>query len=289
MISKNIAITPDRFFIVLLFASFILERTKSFLRDWTPFIALVLAYELLRGFADTVGFAVHVGDIVNLERSIFGFIPTVALQSHLFNPNHIAWYDIGAAVIDFLHFPLPLIIGFYLWTRSKSAYWKFVIALLTLSFAGFITYLIFPSAPPWYASQRAGLIPVYKIVDYVVSQVGWHWDFSYYYNHLNPNPVAAIPSLHSAYPWLSFLALFNFNKRVGLFFLPYPLLVWFSVVYLGEHYVVDVIAGIAYATLVYLAIYRFAWFSKIFKYSLESVKIRVRPKIKLAVEEVKRR
>lgn len=256
MLFKNIAITPDRFFIVLLFASVIVGRTKSFLKDWIPFIALVLAYEMLRGFVDTVGFSVHVADIVNLERGIFGFIPTVFLQSHFFHPDHIAWYDIGAVVIDFLHFPLPLIVGFYFWTRSKSAYWKFVIALLTLSFAGFVTYLVFPSAPPWYASQKAHLINVYKIVDFVVAQVGWRWDFSYYYNHLNPNPVAAMPSLHSAYPWLSFLALRNFSKKVGYLFLPYPILVWLSVVYLGEHYVVDVIAGITYATVVYLLIYR---------------------------------
>ena len=64
---------------------------------------------------------------------------------------------------------------------------------------------------------------------------------------LNPNPVAAMPSLHAAYPWLSFLALRKYSKKLGWFFLPYPILVWFSVVYLGEHYVIDVIAGVVYA------------------------------------------
>jgi len=127
---------------------------------------------------------------------------------------------------------------------------------MTLSFAGFITYLLFPSAPPWYADQRAHLIHVYKVVDYAVAHVGWGWDFSTIYNHLNPNQVAAMPSLHSAFPWLAFLVLFTYKRSVGLFFLPYPFLVWFSVVYMGEHYVVDVIAGILYATVVYLAIYQ---------------------------------
>lgn len=256
MLIRNLAITPDRFFIVLLFATVIVGRTKTFIRDWIPFIALILGYELLRGFADTTGFRVHVAGIVNLERSIFGFIPSVELQRSFFDPNHIRFYDIGAVIIDFLHFPLPLIIAFYLWLKDRKAYWQFIVALLTLSFAGFITYILFPAAPPWYASQRAGLIEVYKVVDFVVAQIGWRWDFSYVYNNLNPNQVAAMPSLHSAYPWLSFLALRAYNKKIAWFFLPYPVLVWISVVYLGEHYIIDVIAGVFYASCVYLLVYK---------------------------------
>ena len=256
MLSRNMAITPDRFFVILLFATVILGRTRTFLKDWVPFIALLIGYEMLRGFADTAGFRVNVENLVNFERSIFGFIPTEELQRRFFDPSHIHWYDIGAVLIDFLHFPLPLIAAFYLWIKDRHQYWKFIVALLTLSFAGFVTYLVFPAAPPWYAAQRAHLINVNKIVDFVVKDIGWGWDFSQIYNKLNPNQVAAMPSLHSAYPWLAFLALRNFNKKLALFFLPYPFLVWISVVYLGEHYVIDVIAGIIYATVAYLLVYR---------------------------------
>jgi membrane-associated phospholipid phosphatase len=255
MILHNMSITPDRFFIIVLFAAIIIGRGWTFLRDWLPFVALLLGYEMLRGFADTAGFPVHVGDIVNLERSIFGFIPTVELQKHFFDPTHIHWWDIGATIIDFLHFPLPLLVAFYLWMKDKAHYYKFIIALLILSFAGFLTYLVFPTAPPWYASQQAHLIDVHKIVDYAVSHLGWGWNFSKIYSEMNPNHVAAMPSLHAAYPTLAFLSLRAFNKKVGYFFLIYPPLVWLSVVYLGEHYVVDVIAGIAYAIIVYLAVY----------------------------------
>ncbi len=255
MLSRNMSMTPDRIFVILLFGAVIVGRGKTFLRDWVPFIALLIAYEMVRGFADTAGFKVHVAELVNAERAIFGFLPGVELQKHFFNPQHIAPWDVGAVLIDFLHFILPLAIAFYFWINSKTAYWKFVIALLTLSFAGFVTYLLYPAAPPWYADQRAGLIHIHKVVDYVVAQIGWGWDFSQIYNNLNPNQVAAMPSLHSAYPWLGFLALRNFNKKVAYFFLPYPFLVWLSVVYLGEHYVIDVIAGITFATAVYLLVY----------------------------------
>lgn len=256
MLSRNMAMTPDRIFVVLLFAAFILGRGRSFLKDWTPFIGLLIGYELLRGFADTAGFHVNVENLVNLERGLFGFIPSEELQRRFFDPNNIHWYDIGAVLIDFLHFPLPLIAAFYFWMKDRHQYWKFLVALMTLSFAGFVTYLVFPAAPPWYAAQKLHLINVSKVVDFVVSDIGWGWDFSQIYNKLNPNQVAAMPSLHSAYPWLCFLALRQYNKKLSWFFLPYPILVWASVVYLGEHYVIDVIAGVTYATIAYLLVYR---------------------------------
>jgi hypothetical protein len=257
------SLTPDRIFVILLFGAIIIGRGKTFLRDWIPFIALLLGYELIRGFADTAGFKVHIEELINVERAIFGFIPTVELQQRFFNPAQIAIWDFLAVVIDFLHFILPLAIAFYLWLKDKRQYWLFVIALLVLSFTGFLTYLFYPAAPPWYASQKHDLIPVYKIVDYVVDQVGWGWDFSRIYNNLNPNQVAALPSLHSAYPWLAFLSLRHVNRKIGYLFLPYPILVWLSVVYLGEHYVIDVLLGIAYATLAYLVVYRFATIKEI--------------------------
>lgn len=265
MLARNMSITPDRFFVVLLFAAVIIGRGKTFLRDWTPFIALVLAYELMRGFADTAGFRVNIGNLVEFERSLFGFIPTVELQNRFFNPNQIAFWDVAAVIIDFLFFPLPLLVAFYLWLKNKTVYWKFIISLLLLYFAAYITFLLFPAAPPWYASQKAGLIQVYKIIDFVVAQIGWGWDFSQIYNKMNPNPVAAIPSLHSAVPWLAFLVLYSFNKKVAWFFLPYPILVWLSVVYLGEHYVIDVLAGITYASAAYILVYRFGAIKALFK------------------------
>lgn len=278
MLARNMSLTPDRIFVILLFGAIIIGRGKTFLRDWVPFVALLIGYEMVRGFADTAGFRVHVAELVDTERAIFGFIPTVELQQRFFDPTRIRIWDFLAVVIDFLHFILPLAVAFYLWLKNKKAYWMFVIALLTLSFVGFITYLLYPAAPPWYASQKADLIPVYKVVDFVVDQVGWGWDFSRIYNNLNPNQVAAMPSLHSAYPWLAFLALRAFNKKVGYFFLPYPFLVWISVVYLGEHYVIDVLAGILYATLVYLVVYHFA--------TIKSFAKRLRNQIRVEPDEV---
>ena len=77
------------------------------------------------------------------------------------------------------------------------------------------------------------------------------WDLPSIYHNFNPNAVAAMPSLHAAYPFLVLLYALRFFKKKGLFFIPYVLGVWFSLVYLGEHYFVDVVAGAIYAVIFY--------------------------------------
>lgn len=257
MLFRNVSITPDRLFIFLLFAAIIIGRLKSFLRDWVPFLALLLAYEMLRGFADN-HFTVHVGSLVTAEKALFaGYLPTQVLQDLFYKAGSVGWQDIAATIIYFLHFPLPLAAAFFLWVKNKQQYYRFVVALITLSFAGFITFLLFPAAPPWYAANE-GLISITKITNVAIDHLGWTWNLSYYYSHLNPNPVAAIPSLHAAYPTLVLLALRRFNKKFFWFFLPYPPMVWISTVYLGEHYFIDALAGVVYAVVAYYLVYNFA-------------------------------
>ncbi len=256
MIFKSVSITPDRFIIFIFFGAVLAGRAVSFVKDWAPFLGLLLGYEMLRGFADDRGLGVQVESLVNIERSVFGFIPTERLQDLLYTAGRVSWYDWVAVIAYFLHFPLPLMIAFFFWLKDKAQFNRFIISLLVLSFAGFITFLLLPAAPPWYAAER-GFIESEKIINIIISQIGWSWNLSYFYDSLNPNPVAAMPSLHAAYPWLSFLALKNFSKKIAWFFLPYPFLVWFSLVYLGEHYVIDVIAGVAYAQVSFWVVYKF--------------------------------
>jgi membrane-associated phospholipid phosphatase len=257
MLAKNISITPDRFFVYLLFAAVIIGRTKTFVKDWAPFLALLLAYEMLRGFADNF-FAVHIEILVTVEKALFfGYLPTKVLQDIFYTSGQIGFFDLIATLSYFLHFPLPLVVAFFLWIKDKHQYFKFVIALLVLSFSGFITFLLFPAAPPWYASEE-GLISITKITNLAVDHLGWSWNLSYYYSRLNPNPVAAMPSLHAAYPMLVLLVLRAYKKKIFWFFLPYPIIVWVSAVYLGEHYAIDIIAGILYAIGAYYLVYHFA-------------------------------
>lgn len=60
-----------------------------------------------------------------------------------------------------------------------------------------------------------------------------------------------MPSLHAAFPWLVLLTLWHVFGRKALWSLPYCLALWLSIMYLGEHYAIDAVAGIAYVSIVY--------------------------------------
>ena len=93
-----------------------------------------------------------------------------------------------------------------------------------------------------------------------------HWSgFSWVYTHLVGNPVAAFPSMHAAYPTLVFLFLWERWKVAALVWLPVTLIIWFAIVYLGHHYVVDVLGGIAYAVVGYLLLRHSTFGSRIFR------------------------
>jgi len=262
MIARGVSLTPDVLLIGLGLAAILLGRGRLFLRDWIPFIGLFFAYELMRGYADNFGAAVHVEDVLALERALFlGNVPTQVLQQWLHPPTGVDVWAVLGTVFYFLHFPLPLAVAFFLWLRRRRVFYDYVAALIVLSMAGFVTYLLLPVAPPWWAAER-GLLPG---VEYLKEQgfqdlaraFGFEgrYLFSYTIYQINPNQVAAVPSLHAAYPFLAFLfARRSFGGRVGWLMLLYSVFVWLAIVYIADHYVVDIIAGLAYAAAAYWAV-----------------------------------
>jgi hypothetical protein len=262
MIARGISVTPDVIVVAFGLAALLLGRGKLFVRDWIPFIALFFAYELMRGYADKFGQAIHVTDIMSVERIIgLGGLPTVWLQG-LFHSGPATSPDNLAAlsvVFYFLHFPLPLAIGFLLWIHQRRIYYDFVGALILLSMAAFVTYLIVPVAPPWWAAQHGYAAGVLHLRDNGFNVLAQFFGFgNYFYSYsvysISSNDVAAFPSLHAAYPFLAFLFARRAWPRAGWLMLGYTVCVWFAIVYLGEHWVVDILGGVAFAVASYLAV-----------------------------------
>jgi hypothetical protein len=262
MIARGISVTPDVVVVGFALAALLLGRGKLFLRDWIPFVALFFAYELMRGYADKFGLPVHVTDVVSAERLVsFGQLPTAWLQSIFHQGPATASDNLAtlSVVFYFLHFPLPLAIGFLLWIHNRRDYYDFVGALILLSMAGFVTYLLLPVAPPWWAEKYGYASGILHLRDTgyqgLANFFGFgNYLFSYNVYSIGSNDVAAFPSLHAGYPFLAFLFARRAFGRVGWLMLAYTACVWFAIVYLGEHWVVDIIGGVAYAVLAYLAI-----------------------------------
>jgi PAP2 superfamily len=264
MLAGGIAITPDVLAVAFGLAAVMLGRGRLFLRDWLPFMALLLAYELMRGIADDAGLPLHSTDLANADLTIaLGLLPTQVLQDALRPAAGVDRVAIMATIVYMLHFVLPLATGFALWLWRRTQYYDFVAALILLSLAGFMTYLLMPAAPPWYVAMHGQLSgpdgqPVIEYLkpgafETLATALGFEgrYVYSMTFGSANPNLVAAFPSLHVAYPFLTFLVLRRAFGRVGWLALGYTGLVLFSVIYTGDHWLIDGLAGIAYAYIAY--------------------------------------
>jgi membrane-associated phospholipid phosphatase len=262
MIARGISVTPDVVAVGFGLAALLLGRGKLFLRDWIPFVALFFAYELMRGYADKFGLPIHVAEFVQIDRLIgLGTLPTTWLQG-LFHSGTASNPDILATIsviFYFLHFPLPLAVGFLLWLHQRRVYYDFVAALILLSMAAFVTFLLLPAAPPWWAEKVGYASGILHLRDAGFQGLADFFHFgNYFYSYsvysISSNDVAAFPSLHAAYPFLAFLFARRAFGRPGWLMLAYAACVWFAIVYLGEHWVVDIIGGVIYASAAYFVV-----------------------------------
>lgn len=257
MLWRGVDIEPQWVVLSLLVIAAALGRGRQFIQDWLPFLLLFFAYEVMRGFASKTGFPVH--DVSGLEKGIFGgALPTVFLQQHLYHAAVISPYDWVTMGFYFLHFPLPIVVGFIFWVNGRDHYWHFIAALLVMCFLAFGTYLFYPSAPPWYTFQAPGPEHVVKIIDATIRKWGVAYFVSPVYTHMDPNRFAAFPSLHAAFPTLAAVYAWRRYRPLALGLCAYTLCVWFSIVYLGEHYFVDALCGLLYVAAAALIVEGFA-------------------------------
>jgi len=252
----NVFPGPDFLILCFFIYAAFTKRAQRFIKDWFPFLALFLAYEAMRGIAHNITGIVHVTELISAELQIFGTIPTLVLQ-HFYRSPILDW--IGAVFYS-LHFLIPTVFGFVLWHYSRENYQKYAIALLVSSYSALITVLLFPSAPPWFGVKAE------RILFHIDHEMGIPL-YATLFVLISPNPFAAFPSLHATYPWLISLYSIKIKRIKALPILIIPLGVWFSAVYLGEHYVIDLLAGVVYSTaaffLVEKLITRFSFHSRI--------------------------
>lgn len=132
---------------------------------------------------------------------------------------------------------------------------------MVMSYLAFLTFVLMPVAPPRFAAEYGSPIVVYDIAHEVSLALDWT-GFSWVYRNLVGNPVAAFPSMHAAYPVLVLFFLFERSRWAAAAWFPVVLTIWFATVYLGHHYIVDLIGGLLFAILVY-AFIRSSWYASL--------------------------
>jgi hypothetical protein len=220
--------------------------------EWLPFFGLLVAYDFLRGAVSVAGWQAHVMPQIDVDKALFGgTVPTVWLQQHLYTPGHFHWYDYGVWAVYMTHFFVVWIVAAVLWRVARERFRRYAVMTVALTVAAFLTYWLYPAQPPWLAGLGPHMPMVHRIVPQVWDHLGVTTVKSAYENSSLVNTVAAMPSLHAAYPFMLMLFFWAAGWRVRLLLGAYALAMAFTLVYGGEHFVIDILVGWAMALAVF--------------------------------------
>ena len=238
-------------------------RWKRLILDWLPLIAVLFGYGMLRGYASHTFWGQRSsanGSVVQafyspqvwFDTHVFSVDPTSQLQRWLYTPGLHFWdYLIWACYMS--HFFTSFIIAGVLWKTNYPKFRRFVPMFVGLTFIGYITYVLYPAMPPWMASEFGHLPPTTRIIDQVWAHLHIGLGQSLFAGGSKfDNNVAAMPSLHGAYPMLICLFFWKGSSpRKRILLAAYPICMAFTLVYTAEHFVIDIFVGWIYAAAVF--------------------------------------
>ena len=245
MATHQVGITSEHALLLCLVAFAVVGRARPFVWDWLPFLFVAVMFEDLTGVGERLAGAVHTVGPIAFEKTILGgVVATTWLQDRLGHGSLQHIFETSLVIEYLFHFAAPLFCGLWLWFRHREWFSTFVSAYVLVMAAGFLIYLVFPEMPPWLAANK-GLLPhVQRMVVNTLQQVG---GFGQFYAGADPEPNAAMPSLHVAVPMViacTVMAVHGVRRWRSWLWMLYPLTLSFGVLYLGEHYLADALAGL---------------------------------------------
>jgi hypothetical protein len=228
---------------------------RGLVRDWLPLYLVLVVYDLLRGYASHPLWGPLVRPQAWFDTHLFGGVaPTVRLQGWLYDPNHLHVWDYITWAVYNSHFFTSFVVAGVLWKRNYPKFRRFVPLFVGLTVLGYLTYVLYPAMPPWMASQTGHLAPTVRIVPVVWNHIGLHQAAALFTGgNRFDNNIAAMPSLHAAYPMLICLFFWRGARPwVRVVLAAYVVAMAFAVVYGAEHFVIDVFVGWFYAAATFV-------------------------------------
>jgi membrane-associated phospholipid phosphatase len=240
--------------LLIVLGAALMRKLPLLIKDWFVFISFVYLFDSLRGsiyiLTCKLGLPVHATYVIGIEKALFGQVPSVILQARLLDPAQapeFTWLERALTAFHGSHFLAFLLIGFIVWLSKSGSFRLFRTSYYLLIFLGVLGYFLVPTVPPWMASKNFGLLPPLIrfngiIFNFAIPDLSTGFD---------TNPIAAMPSLHAAFPLLSSLLLWHLYRWRALPFYIYTAIVLFTIVYTGDHYITDILAGSLLAVACY--------------------------------------
>ena len=183
-----------------------------------------------------------------------GTTPTLRLQRALSTPGRFNRFEKLLVWCHWVWFMVPHGTVLYLLVRHPDRFPRGAARMYATFDLGLIGYWAVPTAPPWYAAQQGlmedGGTPELRRMMVEYGEEFWKSGWAPLYGFLGGNPLAAMPSLHFATSVMAARLLSETGRWPGVLGWSYALTLGLALVYLGEHYVADLAAGLALTEVV---------------------------------------
>ncbi len=188
-----------------------------------------------------------------LDRLLFfGFSPTrVLLEIKAWWISEIMFFSYASFYVAFC-----LMIALAFLKKNLEMLRRLVLGILVIYIIGMALYYLFPSVGPLFTSPN-----LYAHTSNKYQGILWGGHLA-----IQANPatfqagpylgVAAFPSLHGAHFLFLMLMAYRYTRPLTWVYVPWIVLLYLSTIYLGWHYVVDLVAGAAMALVTFWAVQR---------------------------------
>jgi membrane-associated phospholipid phosphatase len=172
-----------------------------------------------------------------------GRLPNVRLQRSLARLRRVGTLDRVLTWAHWLWFFEPYLALIWILLRHPERFPRAARQLAAVFDIGCVGYFAVPTAPPWWASEQGMTEQEVRRIMVGVGEETWGSAWPKMYAALGGNPWAAMPSLHFATSTMAAISLSEAGRVEGAVGWGYALTLGFALVYLGEHYVTDLLAG----------------------------------------------
>jgi membrane-associated phospholipid phosphatase len=200
---------------------------------WVVWVLSQAPYLVMRGAGDDLSTP---RSVEGIEQALFlGHVPTRFLQEHIYHMG-AAWMDYAAFLAHGFWFGVPFGAGIVIMRYQRVKLMEYFLWQFVLFQIAATVFLFLPVRPPWMEDGIVRILMVRNYGDYA---------------DIDNNPFAAFPSMHAGLPFLTAAFIFiRMDRKLrffGYLFGAYTVVVSFSIIYMGEHWVIDVLAGYAVA------------------------------------------